>query len=115
LLLSELLKRGSGLLLAVVLMLLAECAAMVHLFARPHITSWLFTPLWFVALERWGEGRDAWWLPWFFPASIPDADAEVLRARGVAQVFTPKDFALTEILDQIVELLRARGARVSYR
>ncbi|MBV9010850.1 MAG: protein meaA [Pseudonocardiales bacterium] len=40
---------------------------------------------------------------------IPDADAEVLRAHGVAQVFTPKDFALTEILDQIVELLRARG------
>ena len=44
---------------------------------------------------------------------IPDADAEVLRARGVAQVFTPKDFALTEILDQIVELLSARGTRVS--
>jgi ethylmalonyl-CoA mutase len=41
---------------------------------------------------------------------IPDADAEVLRARGVAQVFTPKDFELTEILDQIVELLRARGS-----
>jgi hypothetical protein len=72
-LLSLLLRRGTGLLLAVVLMLLAEAAATIHLYARPHIVSWLFSLLWFVALERW-EGsanqRVAFWIPWFFPASM---------------------------------------------
>ncbi len=37
---------------------------------------------------------------------IPPADAAALRAAGVAQVFTPKDYGLTEILDQIVTVLR---------
>ena len=37
---------------------------------------------------------------------VPDADAAALRARGVARVFTPKDYALTEILDEIVTVLR---------
>ncbi|MGH3777657.1 MAG: protein meaA [Pseudonocardiaceae bacterium] len=40
---------------------------------------------------------------------IPPEDAEVLRAHGVAKVFTPKDFALTDIMDQIVDLIRPRG------
>lgn len=75
-LLSQLLQRGTGLLLAVILMLLAEAAAVIHLYARPHIASWLFSLLWFVVLERW----EAWdwrdrrslprWIPWFFPASM---------------------------------------------
>jgi hypothetical protein len=34
-------------------MLLAETAAMIHLYARPHIVSWLFSLLWFVVLEHW--------------------------------------------------------------
>ncbi|MGH4013417.1 MAG: protein meaA [Pseudonocardiaceae bacterium] len=38
---------------------------------------------------------------------IPPDDAQQLRARGVAAVFTPKDFALTEIMDEIVDLVRA--------
>ncbi|MGH3915973.1 MAG: protein meaA [Pseudonocardiaceae bacterium] len=42
---------------------------------------------------------------------IPPFDAEALLAKGVAKVFTPKDFELTEIMDQIVELVRARGQR----
>ena len=41
---------------------------------------------------------------------IPSEDAEVLIAHGVAQVFTPKDFELTDIMDQIVTLIRPRGA-----
>jgi hypothetical protein len=53
LLLSELLQRGTGLLLAIVLMLLAEAASTIHLYARPHIVSWLFSLLWFVVLESW--------------------------------------------------------------
>jgi hypothetical protein len=82
-LLSQLVKRGTGLLLGIVLMLLAECAATIHLFARPHIVSWLFVLLWFTALERWERGSAARWLDptqadhrlewnsaWFFPVSM---------------------------------------------
>jgi (2R)-ethylmalonyl-CoA mutase len=39
---------------------------------------------------------------------IPPQDAESLRALGVARVFTPKDFELTDIMDQIVDLIRPR-------
>jgi (2R)-ethylmalonyl-CoA mutase len=37
---------------------------------------------------------------------IPPADAAALRAAGVSRVFTPRDFALTAILDEIVTVLR---------
>jgi (2R)-ethylmalonyl-CoA mutase len=37
---------------------------------------------------------------------IPPGDAEALRAKGVAQVFTPKDYKLTEMMDEIVTLVR---------
>jgi (2R)-ethylmalonyl-CoA mutase len=37
---------------------------------------------------------------------IPDADAGRLRAAGVARVFTPKDFELTEIVDELVTVVR---------
>ncbi len=79
LLLSQLLQRGTGLPLAIVLMLLAEAASAIHLYARPHIVSWLFSLLWFVALERWEswepserceQGSLPRWIPWFFPASM---------------------------------------------
>ena len=69
LLLSQLLRGGTGLLLAIVLMLLAEAAATIHLFARPHIVSWLLVLLWLGALERWERGGAPRWLPWFFPVS----------------------------------------------
>ncbi len=73
LLLSQLLERGTGLLLAVVLMLLAEAASTIHLYARPHIVSWLFSLLWLVALDRWEaweHGQPPRWIRWFFPASM---------------------------------------------
>lgn len=38
---------------------------------------------------------------------IPSADAESLRAAGVAAVFTPKDFGITEIIGRIVDEIRA--------
>jgi hypothetical protein len=69
-LLRMLLKRGTGLPLAIVLMLLALAAATIHLFARPHIVSWFFALLWFVALERWEQPFAPRWLRWFFPASM---------------------------------------------
>ena len=74
LLIGQLLRTGTGLPLAIVLMLLAEMAAAIHLFARPHILSWLFTLIWLILLERWESSgsissrQNARWLPWFFPA-----------------------------------------------
>jgi ethylmalonyl-CoA mutase len=37
---------------------------------------------------------------------IPPEDAAVLRERGVAAVFTPKDYRLTEMMNEIVTLIR---------
>ncbi|MGW7002220.1 protein meaA [Streptomyces sp. NPDC054933] len=37
---------------------------------------------------------------------IPTADAEALRAKGVAAVFTPKDFGITEMIGRIVDEIR---------
>jgi ethylmalonyl-CoA mutase len=45
---------------------------------------------------------------------IPDADVEPLRAAGVAAVYTPKDFDLTQIMRDIVALVAERhGAGAS--
>src|SRR6478672_2345424 len=38
---------------------------------------------------------------------IPEADAARLRALGIAAVFTPKDFGLTDIMGEIVATIRA--------
>jgi hypothetical protein len=46
-----LLRRGTDLGLALVLMLLAASASMIHFFARPHVVTWLFTLLWFWILD----------------------------------------------------------------
>jgi ethylmalonyl-CoA mutase len=41
---------------------------------------------------------------------IPDSDARRLREQGVARVFTPKDVGLTDIMGQVVDVVReARG------
>jgi (2R)-ethylmalonyl-CoA mutase len=40
---------------------------------------------------------------------IPDADARILREAGIAAVFTPKDFGITQILSAIVEEIRRAG------
>ncbi len=37
---------------------------------------------------------------------IPESDARKLREQGVARVFTPKDFGLTQIMGQIVDVVR---------
>jgi (2R)-ethylmalonyl-CoA mutase len=44
---------------------------------------------------------------------IPPADAVVLRAAGTAEVFTPRDFDLTEILGRVVQLVRAAHGLIS--
>jgi len=50
-LLRWLIRRGAHLLVATALALLALCASMIHLLARPHVVTWLFTMAWFVVLE----------------------------------------------------------------
>jgi (2R)-ethylmalonyl-CoA mutase len=45
-------------------------------------------------------------LPVVVGGIIPPEDAETLRKAGVARVFTPKDFALNDIVDQLVTVVR---------
>ncbi|MEW5423533.1 methylmalonyl-CoA mutase family protein [Amorphus sp. 3PC139-8] len=44
---------------------------------------------------------------------IPTEDAETLKAQGVAAVYTPKDFRLSEIMRQIVEIVAAGQAEAA--
>jgi hypothetical protein len=44
-------RRGTNVLVAVVLVLLAASASMIHFLARPHVVSWLFTVAWFWILD----------------------------------------------------------------
>ncbi|MGA2416554.1 MAG: hypothetical protein ABSF59_19025 [Candidatus Sulfotelmatobacter sp.] len=46
-----LVRRGTNVAAAVVLILLSASASMIHFLARPHVLSWLFTLIWFVYLE----------------------------------------------------------------
>jgi hypothetical protein len=46
-----LLRGGTDAFLAVILVLLAASASMIHFLARPHVVSWLFTVVWFWILE----------------------------------------------------------------
>lgn len=66
----QLLARGTGLPVAIVMWVLVLGAASIHMFARPHIVSWLFTLVWFIALERWEQGSTPSWLRWLFPLSM---------------------------------------------
>ncbi|MBM0231685.1 protein meaA [Micromonospora sp. STR1_7] len=45
-------------------------------------------------------------LPVVVGGIIPASDADTLRAAGVARIFTPKDFALTGIIDDLVTVIR---------
>ncbi|WP_433613981.1 protein meaA [Dactylosporangium sp. CA-139114] len=45
-------------------------------------------------------------LPVVVGGIIPPGDAETLRASGVARVFTPKDFAITDVVDELVTVVR---------
>ncbi|MEO3762193.1 protein meaA [Streptomyces sp. B8F3] len=53
-------------------------------------------------LRRAGAGD----VPVIVGGIIPAADAEALRAAGVAAVFTPKDFGITQIIGRIVDEIR---------
>ncbi|MGP4115340.1 protein meaA [Streptomyces sp. 4N509B] len=53
------------------------------------------------------RAADAGEVPVVVGGIIPPADAAALRSAGVAAVFTPKDFGITEIIGRIVEEIRA--------
>jgi (2R)-ethylmalonyl-CoA mutase len=40
---------------------------------------------------------------------VPDDDAATLRALGVAAVYTPKDYSLAAIMDDLLDLIEAAG------
>ena len=50
------LRRGADLPLAAILLALSMGASMIHLFARPHVLSWLFTVMWFQFLDSSESG-----------------------------------------------------------
>ena len=112
LLLWQLLQGGTGLLLAIILMLLAEAAAAIHLYARPHIVSWLFSLLWFIALNRWElneQERPARSILWFFPASMllwVNLHGGWIFGMALLGIYTVGAF---------VERVRARGAWAAIR
>ncbi|MEY2473601.1 MAG: ethylmalonyl-CoA mutase [Actinomycetota bacterium] len=53
------------------------------------------------------EGVDA---PVIVGGIIPDEDAAKLREQGVAAVYTPKDYALAEMMGEVVDLVAAHRA-----
>jgi hypothetical protein len=61
--------RGADVPISALLLALSLGVSMIHLFARPHVVSWLFTVIWFQILDGW-DGADGdisrrrlWYLP----------------------------------------------------
>ena len=57
-------------------------------------------------LKRAGAGE----VPVVVGGIIPDSDAARLRAAGVAAVFTPKDYDMTEVMGRIVDVIRSANS-----
>jgi hypothetical protein len=67
-----LMKRGTDLLVALVLTVLAMVSSMIHFLARPHVLSWLLALVWFWVLvfAETTPHHDNRWL-WLLPALMP--------------------------------------------
>ncbi|MGD1023534.1 MAG: hypothetical protein ABR880_12180 [Candidatus Sulfotelmatobacter sp.] len=116
-----LLQRGTNFLVALVLVLLATSAAMIHFFARPHVVSWLFIVLWFWVLES-SERKDDGRRPslWLLPALmllwvnvhggflLGFALLGIYWVSASWQWFTSKDDRLDDVLQKIGARKRAR-------
>ncbi len=59
------------------------------------------------------QGVDTERVPVVVGGVIPDDDAEVLHAAGVARIFTPREYDLTEMIGQIADLVGERAGRRS--
>jgi hypothetical protein len=73
-----LLRRGTNVWVALILVLLAVSAAMIHFQARPHVVSWLFTVVWFWILES-GEKK---WAGSYSGSFHPDPDSPDSDSHG---------------------------------
>jgi hypothetical protein len=64
-----LIRRGTNILVALVLVLLAIAASMIHFLARPHVLSWLFALISFWILDSMDSYRDQVprWRVWLLP------------------------------------------------
>ena len=54
------------------------------------------------------EGADD--IPLVVGGIVPEEDAEVLRKRGVARVYTPKDYDVLAIIEDMVKVVEKRVA-----
>jgi len=70
-----LLRRGTNVLTALILVLLAASASMIHFLARPHVVSWLFTVAWFWILESSDENSTG------SPSGFADSATRAERVR----------------------------------
>jgi hypothetical protein len=61
------LRRGADLPVTALLLALSLGASMIHLFARPHVLSWLFTVIWFQVLDS-AESKKERLRLWYLPA-----------------------------------------------
>jgi hypothetical protein len=61
------LARDANLILAVILLALAVGASSIHLFARPHVLSWLLAVIWFQILNSWDASPGGWRKLWSLP------------------------------------------------
>ena len=65
------------------------------------------------AVVRGLAERGASEIPVVVGGIVPPQDAERLRAMGVARVFTPADFQITEVIDGLVDVIEANAKAVS--
>ena len=60
-----------------------------------------------------GEVRGVAVVPVVVGGIIPPEDERTLKAAGVARIYTPKDYDLTAIMSDIVELVDERGDKAA--
>ncbi|HEY6336862.1 MAG TPA: hypothetical protein VIW68_00060, partial [Candidatus Sulfotelmatobacter sp.] len=75
-----LLRRGTNVLVALLLWLLAASASMIHFLARPHVVSWLFTLAWFWILDS--SEPDSSEPDWLKPDSVKPGHSDRLATPG---------------------------------
>jgi hypothetical protein len=123
--------RGTHVVVALVLVLLAMSASMIHFLARPHVVSWLFTLAWFWILEsserEWFDGGDRensgwlWALPLLMLVWVNMHGGFLLGfvllgifwAGAMWNWFRAKEIRIEELFPRIAAGKRARALAVS--
>lgn len=118
--------RGTNVLVALALILLALSSSMIHFLARPHVLSWLFTLAWFSILDsserisyegQRGKSRRLWTLPILMLLWV-NVHGGFLIGFVLLGIFLlgalwtwlkAKDIRIEEVLQQIAARNRARS------